>query len=147
MNQQAMIGNLLRTYRNHHNMSQEQVAKQLQLSRNYISQIERGIATNLSFDVALRILNLGESHGQIRVTLTRRVMVDAAIAPEIVWLNAQDIETVGCCDGPPPTALIMPSSANQARQLGYKPIYRESAGLFEIELKSTAALEPEEETE
>ena len=132
-----MIGERLRIHRELYGLTQEQVAKQLQLSRNYISQIERGLANNLSFTIVQQILSLGKSHGQIQVTLTRRVTLDAAIAPEVVWLNSQGVETAGCCAGPPPTALIPPSSAEQAKRLGYEPKYHDSAGLFEIILKST----------
>jgi len=79
------FGLLLCSYRKQHNLSQQQIAEHLQLSRNYISQIERGKSSNLSFAVAQRILNLCDGpHGQIRVTLVRHVMIDAAIAPEIV---------------------------------------------------------------
>lgn len=131
------FGLLLRSYRKQHGLTQQQAADRLCLSRNYVSQIERGQAQNISFDIAQRILNLGELHGQIQITLTRHVMVDAAIAPEIVWLNSQGIETAGCCAGPPATALIMPSSAERARELGYEPEYREAIRLFEIELKSS----------
>jgi len=134
------FGLLLRSYRERHNLSQQQTAMRLQLSRNYISQIERGESSNLSFAVARRILNLCDGpHGQVRVTLIRHVMIDIAIAPEVVWLNLQDIATVGCCAGPPPTALIMPSSIERARQLGYEPIYRNGVKLFEIELKSAVS--------
>lgn len=141
------FGLLLRSYRKQHGLTQQQVAERLQLSRVYISQIERGTSTNLSFDVAQRILNLGTLHGQIRVTLAHRIMIDAAIAPEVVWLNSQDIETAGCCAGPPPTALIMPSSAEGARQLGYEPKYRNGVGLFEIELKSAVLARERREKE
>ena len=95
------FGLLLRSYREQHGMSQQEIAECLQLSRNYISQIERGKSSNLSFAVARRILNLCDGpHGQIRVTLVRHVMIDAAIAAEIVWLNSQGVETAGCCAGP-----------------------------------------------
>ena len=130
------FGLLLRSYRKQHGLTQQQVAARLRLSRNYISQIERGESVNLSFSIAQRILNLEEMHGQIQVTLTRYVMIDAAIAPEIVWLNSQGIETAGCCAGPPPTAMIIPSGTEKARELGYEPEYREGIGLFEITLKS-----------
>lgn len=138
------FGALLHSYRKQHGLSQQQAAEHLGLSRNYVSQIERGVSSNLSFDVAQRILNLGELHGQIQVTLIRRVMIDAAIAPEVVWLNLQGVETVGCCAGPPPTALIIPSSTEQAKRLGYEIKYRESVMLFEIELKSAALPEDTE---
>lgn len=131
-----LFSDIIRVYREQHGLTQRQMAERLQLSRNYVSQIERGLADNLSFEVALRILNLpGKPHGQIEVTLTRHVMVDAVIAPEIVWLNSQGVVTEGCCAGPPPTALITPSSRMAARRLGYEPAdYR--PGLYEITLKS-----------
>lgn len=131
-----LFGDIIRTYREQHGLTQWQIAERLRLSRTYVSQIERGLADNLSYEVALRILNLpGKPHSQVWVTLTRRVMVDAAIAPEIVWLNSQDVVTEGCCAGPPPTAMILPSSVTAARRLGYTPHYL-SLGLYEITLRS-----------
>lgn len=131
-----LFGDIIRTYREQHDLTQRQIAERLRLSRNYVSQIERGLADNLSFEVALRILGLpGKPHGQIWVTLTRRVMVDTMIASEVVWLNSQGIVTEGCCAGPPPTAMILPSSVTAARRLGYEPKYL-GLGLYEITLKS-----------
>lgn len=73
-------------------------------------------------------------HEQIEVTLHRTVLVDTIIAPEIIWLNEQGVETVGSCTGLPATAMIVPSSVERAKTLGYLPLYREDVGLFEIEL-------------
>ena len=132
-----LFSDIIRAYREQHGLTQRQMAERLQLSRNYVSQIERGLADNLSFEVALRILNLpGKAHGQVWVTLTRRVMVDATIAPEIVWVNSQGVVTQGCCAGPPPTAVITPSSVTAAQRLGYEPGYDPGLGLYQIMLKS-----------
>ena len=75
-------------------------------------------------------------HRQVEVVLCRRVMVDEAITDEIVLLNDLGIVTEGSCQGPPPVAMIRPSSVEKARDLGYCPAYQEDVGLFEIELKS-----------
>ncbi len=131
-----MFGEILLTYRKKHELSQQQLSIKLGLSRNYVSQIERGLAENLSFKVAQRILNIDELHGQVWVVLTRRVLVDAVIAPEIVWLNSQGVVTEGCCAGPPPTAMITPGSVEKAQHFGYVLEYQEHIGLFEIMLKS-----------
>ena len=139
-----LFGDIIRTYREQHGLTQQQVAERLQLSRNYVSQIERGLADHLSFELVLRILNLprglaaglpGKPHGQVSVTLTRRVMIDAVIAPEIVWLNSQGVVTEGCCAGPPPSAMITPGSLAVARRLGYECSWS-GLGLYEIILKS-----------
>lgn len=128
---------LLRAHRKRTGKTQEIVASELGISRTYVSQIECGRANGLSFDLAVRLLNLsGVAHGQIQVTLPRKVFVDATLAPEIVWLNESGIETVSSCLGPPATALIAPSSACKAKELGYTPLYMEDVGLFQIELRS-----------
>lgn len=74
------------------------------------------------------------------VVIEQRVKVDACIADEIVSLNKNGVRTEGSCCGhgkSPATALILPSSQQRARQLGYEPKYHDS-GLFEIQLKSGA---------
>ncbi len=135
-----MLGEVLRSYREDQGLSQGEAARQLGISRNYVSLIERGVANNLSYALAQRILNLGGNHhGQVQVTLTRKVWVDSAIAEEIVWLNSQGVVTCGCCQGPPPTALILQSSGPMAMRLGYPYEYRGPLGLCEIDLKSRAA--------
>jgi transcriptional regulator with XRE-family HTH domain len=127
---------IVREYRNQLGLSQEELAVQLGISRNYLSQIERGKARNISFNLALKILNLGEQHGKVEVILPRRVMVDASIAPEIVWLNHCGVITESSCQGPPAMALIKPSSVERAKELGYEPEYLADVGLFEIRLRS-----------
>jgi len=129
------FGKILKSYRAASHESQSEVASRLGISRNYLSQIERGKARNISFKLASRILNLNSSHGCIRATLVRHVWLDAQIATEVVWLNQQGVITESSCQGPPPTALIRPSSVEGATRLGYKPVYQES-GLYEIALKS-----------
>jgi len=132
-----MLNKVLRSYRASHGLSQTEVADQLGISRNYVSMIERRVSCNLSYALAQRILNLGgDHHGQVQVTLTRQVWVDSTIAEEIVWLNSQGVVTCSCCQGPPPTALILPSSGPVAMRLGYLYGYREDLGLCEIDLKS-----------
>ena len=131
------ISTLLRSYRVSRGLSQTTVAEELGISRNYVSMIERGIASNLSYSLAQRILNLGGTyHGQVQVVLTRKVWVDSAIAAEIVWLNSQGVTTRGCCQGPPPTSMILPSSATRACELGYECTYEDDVYLVEIALKS-----------
>ena len=75
-------------------------------------------------------------HRQVEVVIFRQIMVDEAIADEIVNLNDQGVVTEGSCQGPPPVAMIRPSSVEKARALGYCPVYQGDVGLFEIELKS-----------
>lgn len=43
------------SYRKHHRITQDEFATQCGVSRNYISQIERGVAKNLSLEVYQRI--------------------------------------------------------------------------------------------
>jgi transcriptional regulator with XRE-family HTH domain len=129
----------LKDYRQRNNLNQSQLAARLGISRTYVSEIERGVADNLSWNLGLRILDLDSRHGQIEVTLPRRVRVDARIAAEVVWLNQQGVVTEGSCAGPPPTAMIKPSGAERALRLGYEPQYREDVELFEIRLKSEVA--------
>ena len=130
------LGEILKEYRSKKSLTQTEAAQKLGISRTYLSQMENGTANNPSFSLAVRILNLWKAHGTIEVTLPRRVMIDAAIAPEIVWLNSQEVVTVACCAEPPPTAMILPSSKRRAYDLGYNPQYRSELGLFEIALKT-----------
>ncbi len=130
------LGSIVRAFRKDHKLTQAQMAKQLNISRTYLSRIERGIATNLSFALGKHILDLPEYHGTISVLLSRRVRIDAAIAEEIVWLSSQGVVTEGCCKGPPPSATIYPSSVDKAEALGYEPFYREEVGMFGMPLKS-----------
>ena len=138
----TLFGDILRLHRMNHGLSQHELADRLGISRTYLSQIERGRADNLSWKLALRILSLQERHEQVEVMLHRRVMIDAAIAPEILWLNTQEVVTEGSCQGPPPTAVIQPGSVDRARELGYKPVYREDTGMFLITLKSGEVARP-----
>lgn len=132
-----MFGELLRKHRADYKLSQAEIARLLGISRNYVSMIERGLAHNLSYSLAQRIMNLsGSHHGQVQVILTRRVWVDNAIATEIVWLNSQGVVTRACCQGPPATALILPSSASRAKELGYVCHYTDDQDLVNIDLKS-----------
>jgi len=131
-----MFGKILRAYRKNNKKSQKEIADILEISRNYVSLIERDLANNISYCLASKILNLDSMHHQIEVTLTRRVNIDAAIAAEIVWLNAVGVITEGSCQGPPATALIKPSSVDRAQKLGYVSSYQADTGLFEISLKS-----------
>ena len=48
-------GSRLRQHRIDRGLSQEELADEVGISRNYISQIERGVSTNLSLDVARRL--------------------------------------------------------------------------------------------
>lgn len=132
--------NILKSYRENTGLSQSETAEKLGISRTYLSEIERGVAVNLSHNLAVKILNLWSEpeHGTIEVVLPRRVHIDALIAPEIVWLNSVGIVTEASCQGPPPTAMIKPSSVDMARIYGYNPRYREERGLFEITLKTEA---------
>ena len=76
----------------------------------------------------------------IEITITQRISVDAEIADEIVWLNQQGVRTEGSCSGhgsAKPTAMIIPSNAKRAEELGYAPRYCEGPGYFEITLQGT----------
>lgn len=130
--------NVLKSYREKTGLSQFETAEELGISRTYLSEIERGVADNLSHNLAVKILNLWSEpeHGTIEVVLPHRIRVDACIAAEIVWLNSVGIVTEASCQGPPPTAMIKPSSVNAAQVYGYNPKYREEQGLFDITLKT-----------
>jgi transcriptional regulator with XRE-family HTH domain len=47
----ADFGQQVRLHRDQQGISQEELAQQVEISRNYLSQIERGIATNLSWQL------------------------------------------------------------------------------------------------
>ena len=82
---------------------------------------------------------------EIAVTITQSILVDADIADEIVWLNEQGVRTEGSCSGHGmdlPTAMIKPSSAEQAKELGYVPWFVEDVGLFEIKLRGQIVEQP-----
>lgn len=131
------FGSILKLFRANHNLSQDDAAQRLGISRTYLSEIERGEKNNVSFALGIKMLNLnGRPHKTVEVTLPRRFFIDAPIAREILWLNEQGIVTEWSCKGPPPTALIRPSSAAHARVLGYHPELQDK-GLFEIALKSS----------
>lgn len=132
------FSSLLRMYRQQTETTQEEVAQQLGISRNYLSQIERGIAKNISWGLGTAILNLWHPNetGQIEIVVPRRILVDAALAIEIEWLNVEGVETEGCCIGPPPLAMIRPGSVTKARELGYVPEYQPTTGLYQIRLRS-----------
>lgn len=137
------FGKVVKAHRTRSGDTQQAVAERLGISRTYLSLIETGKTNNLSFTLAMKLLNLSSTaHGQIQVTLPRRVFVDATIAVELVWLNESGVETRGCCTGPPAVAMIIPSSACRAKELGYAPLYMEDVGLFEIKLKSKSTLTP-----
>ena len=72
-----------------------------------------------------------------RITITQSIIVDAEIADEIKWLNEQGVRTESSCAGHGgylPHALIRPSSADLARELGYSPEYDSQSGLFRVDL-------------
>lgn len=49
------FGSQVRKYRTEKGLSQEELAEQVGISRNYLSQIERGVSTNLSLEVAKKL--------------------------------------------------------------------------------------------
>lgn len=51
----ASFGERIRYRREKEGWSQERLAKEVSISRNYLSQIERGVATNLSWQVVNRL--------------------------------------------------------------------------------------------
>ncbi len=53
----VQFGSLVRDRRRAEKLSQSDLAKQVEISRNYLSQIERGEATNLSWNVRIRLCN------------------------------------------------------------------------------------------
>jgi hypothetical protein len=75
-------------------------------------------------------------HEQVQVLLSRKVFIDAVIAPEIILINRHGLVTEASCQGPPPTALIRPSMVKLARRFGYRPVYQKKTGFYEIGLKT-----------
>jgi len=72
------------------------------------------------------------------VLITQQIIVDSEIADEIVWLNANGVRTESSCSGhdkSKATAMIKPSGAERAQELGYQTQYIEDRGLFEIKLR------------
>ena len=51
------FGGMVRDRRRAEKLSQSDLAEQVEISRNYLSQIERGEATNLSWNVRIRLCN------------------------------------------------------------------------------------------
>ena len=49
------LGTQLRQYREQEDLSQARLAERLEISRNYLSMIERGIATNLTLNLRQRV--------------------------------------------------------------------------------------------
>ena len=133
----GFLQQILREYRETYNLTQEQVADEINISRNWLSKIERGKVSDVSFSLGMKILNLPSHpfHRQIEITVSRRIFIDAQLAPEIQWLNLEGVYTESSCQGPPPTALIIPSSKRKAEEMGYKPEYQEDIGLYKIHLK------------
>jgi len=61
------FGHRIRDRRKHEGWSQEELAGKAGISRNYLSQIERGVATNLSWQVVERLSAvLGLAASEIR---------------------------------------------------------------------------------
>ena len=56
--QAARFGSVVRDRRRAEKLSQAELADQVEISRNYLSQIERGDATNMSWNVRSRLCNL-----------------------------------------------------------------------------------------
>ncbi len=52
------MGNELVRYRKSKGLTQAEAAKQLQISKSYVSRIERGVAGNVSPDIQQRIMAL-----------------------------------------------------------------------------------------
>ena len=53
----VQFGSVVRDRRRAEKLSQSDLAEQVEISRNYLSQIERGEATNLSWNVRIRLCN------------------------------------------------------------------------------------------
>lgn len=49
---------ILKTYRLRERLSQTELAERLEISRNYVSLIERGVKDNVSWRLGCRILDL-----------------------------------------------------------------------------------------
>lgn len=49
---------ILKTYRRRAGLSQTELANRLEISRNYVSLIERGVRDNVSWQLGCRILDL-----------------------------------------------------------------------------------------
>lgn len=129
-----MFDQILKLYREQHHCNQSDLAALLDISRTYLSQLERRVSTNISFSLAQRILALC-GHYQVEVIIPHKIWVDVEIAPEILLLNLSGVVTEGCCVGPPATAMIRPSSAEVAKAMGYEPVYNEQTDLFCIVLR------------
>jgi hypothetical protein len=79
------------------------------------------------------------------ITITQVIKVDACIADEIAFLNANGVRTENSCCGHGnyhASALILPSSLRRAEGMGYK-VTAMVGGLYEIELKSENRKEDE----
>ena len=89
------FGDRVRERREAEGLSQEELAQEVGLSRNYLSQIERGRATNLSFEVVRRIserlglpVHEGAGPGSVPESL-RRFADEAGLPPADVAMLAR----------------------------------------------------------
>ena len=90
----------IRSARESAGLSQEELAQEVGLSRNYLSQIERGRATNLSFEVVRRIserlglpVHEGAGPGSVPESL-RRFADEAGLPPADVAMLASGTATL-----------------------------------------------------
>lgn len=74
------FGGVVRDRRRAEKLSQSDLAEQVEISRNYLSQIERGEATNLSWNVRIRLCNsLGiQDDGEVSKLLPESLQAFAA---------------------------------------------------------------------
>ena len=69
------IGIDIRDYRQQNRLTQAELAAQLGVSRNYLSQIERGVATNLSWRIMERLQLICGISGESLSVHEERVMM------------------------------------------------------------------------
>ncbi|MGI0492953.1 helix-turn-helix domain-containing protein [Alkalinema pantanalense CENA528] len=80
------FGKLVRDRRRQEKLSQEELAQQVGISRNYLSQIERGQATNLSWQVrekisaVLGLKDTAEAGGEVEESLPQSLLEFAQAA-------------------------------------------------------------------
>jgi transcriptional regulator with XRE-family HTH domain len=85
------FGGMIRYRREEEGWSQEELAQKVNLSRNYLSQIERGVATNISWQIVERLVSvlglsfpqtIDEQRGQTKLPAGLREFAAQANLPD-----------------------------------------------------------------